>query len=132
MLLRPEASFDGRRCRPTRRLRRAVRICVALGVFAVALVVHAERAHAQETSEGTAMRANRGFHLRLGPTILLPMRDDGPYGGGLTLDARYGIRTGPVVLAPGGRASGYLISRRGVAMAMPTFRVTAPVGPLAP
>jgi hypothetical protein len=53
-------------------------------------------------------------------------------GGGVVFDGRYGFRAGPTVLAPGGRLAGYIISSRFVGTAMPTFRVTLPVGPLAP
>jgi hypothetical protein len=113
-------------------MRRGPRFAVILSVAAGALVVAPRAAQAQEGDDGVAMEANRGFHLGLGPTLLLPLRDDGPYGGGLTLDGRYGIKAGPTVLAPGGRLAGYLISSRFVGTAMPTFRVTLPVGPLAP
>jgi len=113
-------------------MRRTVRIALALSVAATAFVATTRDAHAQEESDSSAMSANRGFKLGLGPTILLPNRDGGPYGGGLTLDGRYGIKAGPTVLAPGGRLSGYLISSRFIGVAMPTFRITVPVGPLAP
>jgi len=77
------------------------------------------------------MAANRGFHFGLGPELLLPT-DNGPMGGGLVLDGRYGIEAGPTVLAPGARLGGHLISSRFVGTAMPTFRVTLTIGPLAP
>jgi hypothetical protein len=78
------------------------------------------------------MAANRGFKLGIGPTLLLPIREGGPYGGGLDLAGRYGIQAGPTVLAPGGLLGGYFISSRFIGLAMPTFRVTLPLGPLAP
>jgi hypothetical protein len=78
------------------------------------------------------MSANRGLKIGIAPTLVLPMREGGPYGGGLELGARYGIKAGPTVLAPGGMAGGYLISSRGIGLAMPTLRWTIPVGPLAP
>ncbi|MDF2692723.1 MAG: hypothetical protein K0S65_1106 [Labilithrix sp.] len=78
------------------------------------------------------MSANRGLKIGLGPTILMPMRDGGPYGGGLDLEGRYGIKAGPTVLAPGAMLGGYVISSRFIGLAMPTFRVTVPVGPFAP
>jgi len=88
-------------------------------------------ASAQEERESAAMQANRGLRFGLGPEILLPT-DSGPMGGGLVLDGRYGFKAGPTVLAPGGRLGGYLISSRFAGTAMPTFRITLPVGPLAP
>ena len=91
----------------------------------------ASPASAQEERESAAMQANRGLRFGLGPEILLPT-DSGPMGGGLVLDGRYGIKAGPTVLAPGGRLGGYLISSRFAGTAMPTFRITLPVGPLAP
>lgn len=102
-------------------------------VVAAALVLGSPSiAHAQEgEDESAAMKANKGLRIGLGPELLLPT-DNGPLGGGLVLDGRYGLRAGPTVLAPGGRLSGYLISQRFVGTAMPTFRITLPIGPLAP
>lgn len=91
----------------------------------------ASPASAQEERESAAMAANRGLRFGLGPELLLPT-DNGPMGGGLVLDGRYGFRAGPTVLAPGGRLGGYIISSRFAGTAMPTFRITLPVGPLAP
>jgi len=97
----------------------------------VALLLAPSVAAAQEANGSPAMDANRGFRLGVGPTLLLPT-DDGPVGGGLVLDGRYGIKAGPTVIAPGGRLAGYFISSRFIGAAMPTLRVTVPVGPLAP
>lgn len=115
-----------------------LRAAAASGAALTLLLALAPRAHAEERSappeeeESAAMSANRGFKLGVGPTILLPMRSGGPYGGGLDIDGRYGIKAGPTVLAPGGRLAGYVISSRLIGIAMPTFRVTLPVGPFAP
>ncbi len=108
------------------------RFALAVPLLAVGVGAFAPEARAQEERDTAAMSANRGFRLGLGPVLLLPSRDNGPYGGGLTLDGRYGIKAGPTVLAPGGRLSGYGISGRFIGTAMPTFRVTVPIGPLAP
>lgn len=113
-------------------MRRSVRFAVALSVAMVALIAAPRGADAQEEADSAAMQANRGLRIGVGPILLLPQRDNGPYGGGLALDGRYGIKAGPTVLAPGGRLAGYLISSRFIGTAMPTFRVTVPVGPLAP
>lgn len=86
----------------------------------------------EEHEESAALASNRGVKLGFGPTLLLPMRDGGPYGGGLNLEGRYGIKAGPTVVAPGGLLAGYAISSRFIALAMPTLRFTVPVGPLAP
>lgn len=86
----------------------------------------------REDEDGPAMAANRGFNLGLGPAILSPIRPGGPWGGGATIDGRYGIKTGPLVLAPGAMFAGYAISGHFIAIPMGTFRVTAPIGPLAP
>ena len=77
------------------------------------------------------MSANKGLRFGFGPELLLPT-DGGPVGGGLVVEGRYGIKAGPTVLAPGGRLSGSILSARFIGMAMPTFRITLPVGPLAP
>jgi hypothetical protein len=82
--------------------------------------------------DSAAMAANRGLRFGLGPVLLLPSRDGGPYGGGLDFHLNYGIKAGPTVIAPGGLLGGYLQSSRFVGIAMPTVRLTLPVGPLAP
>jgi hypothetical protein len=86
---------------------------------------------AQEEPDSAAMDANKGLRFGFGPELLLPS-DGGPPGGGLVLDGRYGFKAGPTVLAPGGRLGGYIISSRFIGTAMPTFRITLPIGPLAP
>ncbi|MBK6697801.1 MAG: hypothetical protein IPG50_37290 [Myxococcales bacterium] len=102
-------------------------------VFAFAVLTPWSEALADDDGGDTAaMAANRGFLLGLAPTLLLPMRSGGPLGGGLGLEGRYGLRAGPTVLAPGGLLAGYGISGRFIGLAMPTFRVTLPVGPFAP
>lgn len=109
------------------------RLAVVLVVGAPALIVaNAHTAQAQEREESVAAPANRGFKLGFAPTLLLPFHNGGPYGGGARVEGRYGIQVGPTVLAPGGRLDGYVISSRVVGTAMPTFRVTLPVGPFAP
>lgn len=113
-------------------MRCMLRMALAASLAMVALLAAPRAAHAQESEGGVAMEANRGLKIGLGPMLLLPLRDNGPYGGGLTLDGRYGIQAGPTVLAPGGRLAGYAISGRFIGTAMPTFRVTVPLGPLAP
>lgn len=113
-------------------MRRTVRLALALSVVALALVASSRDARAQEEGDSAAMSANRGLRLGLGPILLLPSRSGGPYGGGLGLDGRYGIKAGPTVLAPGGRLSGYVLSSRFIGTAMPTFRITIPIGPFAP
>lgn len=98
---------------------------------ATATVLTTSEASADEEGDSAAMAANKGLRIGIGPELLVPT-DDGPMGGGLILDGRYGIKAGPTVLAPGGRLAGYIISSRFIGTAMPTFRVTLPVGPLAP
>jgi hypothetical protein len=105
---------------------------LALAVSVVALVLVGSTREAPAQEDNAAMAANRGLRIGLGPILLLPSREGGPYGGGLMLDGRYGIKAGPTVLAPGGRLSGYVQSSRFLGTAMPTFRITLPVGPLAP
>lgn len=78
-----------------------------------------------------SVSANTGFRTGIGPVLILPS-DGGPAGGGLELDARYGIKTGPVIVGPGVRAAGYGISGRFIGQVMPAARVTLPVGPFAP
>ena len=109
------------------------RMCVctiAASIIGVAVAGFERTARADE-SDSSAYRANTGFHLGFTPILLVPTRS-GPLGGGLELDGRYGIPAGPVIIAPGARAAGYDLSEDLVGIAMPTLRVTVPVGPLAP
>jgi hypothetical protein len=104
---------------------------LAAAVTLMTLVGFDRQAQAEEEGESAAMSKNRGLRVGLAPVLLLPT-DRGPMGGGLELDGRYGIKAGPTVIAPGGMLSGYVISARPIGTAMPTVRLTLPVGPLAP
>ncbi len=88
-------------------------------------------ANAHADVDSAAYQANRGLQWGIGPVLLVPP-DGGPLGGGLDLDIRYGFGADPVVIGPGARFAGYLLSGEYVVFGMPTLRVTLPVGPLAP
>ncbi len=118
-------------------------VALAIAVAATTLVLTSRDARAEdeqgaattapaEAADSPAMASNRGFNLGISPALLLPMRRGGPYGGGLSIDGRYGIKTGPLVLAPGAMLAGYAISGRFIGVPMGTFRITAPIGPFAP
>lgn len=114
---------------------RAFALTTSLACLVAALAPRAARAEERRPegeTESVAMAANRGLHIGLGPALLFPSRPDGPYGGGLDIEGRYGIKIASTVLAPGGLAGGYFLSGRVVALAMPTLRLTVPVGPFAP
>jgi hypothetical protein len=96
--------------------------------LAGAATLTAPLAHAE--GDSAAWRANTGLITGLGLAVLVP--EEGSIGGGLELSARYGIPAGPVVLAPGGLLGGYYLQERFIGVLMPTFRVTLPLGPLAP
>lgn len=113
------------------RARRARLARLALALTAALAFTGALVAPSEARAESAAEAKNTGFKLGMGPVILLPT-DGGPLGGGLELGARYGIPAGPIIVAPGARLAGYLISQRFVGLAMPTLRVTLPIGPLAP
>lgn len=99
---------------------------------AAALSLAPSSARAQERRGDTAAEAaNKGLRFGITPMIAIPT-DDGPLGGGLAVDGRYGFAAGPTIVAPGGRLSGYFASARFVGAAMPTIRLTVPVGPFAP
>jgi len=100
--------------------------------FAAAmLAVCAPSAASAYDESSAAVVANEGLHFGLGPVLLIPP-DGRPVGGGLDFDLRYGIGIDPIILAPGGRLAGYFISGRFIGTAMPTGRVTFPLGPFAP
>ena len=102
--------------------------CLAAALF---LVTASRDARAYD-EDSAAVQANEGLHIGLGPVLLIPSDPDRPMGGGLEFDLRYGIGLDPIILGPGGRLAGYFISGRFVGTAMPTLRVTLPLGPLAP
>ncbi len=104
-------------------------LAAAIGASLVVTSLAASRARADEDS--AAYRSNVGLHIGLAPVLLIPT-EGGPLGGGLELDARYGIPVGPVIIAPGGRLAGYYDDHHFIGIAMPTARVTFPIGPLAP
>lgn len=108
---------------------------VAPSLAAALVLAVAPRAAAQdrgvEERDSAAYDSNEGWNTGFGPMIIAP-RDGGPLGAGLDLDLRYGIGAGPFVFAPGGRLAGYYYSQRFVGLAMPTARLTLPIGPLAP
>jgi hypothetical protein len=83
-----------------------------------------------EVPDTPAWNANVGLVTGLGIAVLLP--DEGSAGGGLELSGRYGVPVGPTVMAPGARLGGYYLQERFIGMLMPTFRITLPLGPLAP
>lgn len=105
---------------------------VAVAVASLTLSAPKEAGAQEEGRDSVAYQANRGFKIGVAPVLVLPMRETGPYGGGLELHGRYGIGAGPTIIAPGGMLGGYAISGRFVGLAMPTLRWTIPVGPLAP
>lgn len=106
-------------------------LLLSAAAVVVAAALLSPRAALAYDDDSAAVRANKGLHFGLGPVLLVPP-DNRPLGGGLDLDLRYGIGAEPFIIAPGGRLAGYFISRRFVGMGMPTLRVTAPLGPLAP
>jgi hypothetical protein len=117
-----------------------VRISMMVALSALVLTtLGARQASAQQSAQqaerpaerSPSAAANTGLLTGVGPILLVPS-DGGPLGGGLELDARYGIPAGPVIVAPGARAAGYGISGRFIGDLMPTGRVTLPLGPFAP
>lgn len=107
---------------------------VAAAASFVAIALGAPDTRAQEPDspvpDTPAWNANVGLVTGLGIAVLIP--DEGSAGGGLEFSARYGIPVGPTVMAPGGRLGGYYLQERFIGVLMPTFRVTLPLGPLAP
>lgn len=110
------------------RLRPTLLVAAAAAVSTFLIAPREARAYDEDSA---AVQANKGLHFGIGPVLLVPP-DNRPLGGGLDLDLRYGIGAEPFILAPGGRLAGYFISGRFIGVAMGTFRLTVPLGPLAP
>lgn len=107
-------------------------VAVAASIGVIGLGARDARAQDDDGSvpDTPAWNANVGLVTGLGIAVLVP--DEGSVGGGLEFSARYGIPVGPTVMAPGGRLGGYYLQERFIGVLMPTFRVTLPLGPLAP
>jgi hypothetical protein len=112
--------------------KRMIGLSITVALAAIVLTPRDARAQEERDEESTAMRANRGLRIGIGPMLLFPVRENGPYGAGLELEGRYGIKLGPTVVAPGGTLGGYVLSSRFIGEAMPTLRWTLPIGPIAP
>ncbi len=102
---------------------------VLVASFLVPLVGTGDALAYDEAS--AAVVANKGLHFGFGPIVLVPL-ENRPIGLGLDFDLRYGIGADPAIVGPGGRLAGYFISGRFIGTAMPTGRVTFPLGPVAP
>ncbi len=74
---------------------------------------------------------NTGVRFSVAPGIFIPI-NGGRVGFSISGDLRYGIETGPVVVAPGVRLAGYFPSDLTVLAALATTRVTMPLGPVGP
>jgi hypothetical protein len=109
-------------------------VLLVSGLCLLASAAPAQELAADEDSQmipdTPAWRANVGLVSGLGLAVLIP--DEGSAGLGLELAGRYGVPVGPLVLAPGARVGGYYLQERVIGLLMPTFRVTVPLGPLAP
>lgn len=101
-------------------------LCAVLygGLCAVCSVARAEH------PDTPAWNANTGLVIGLGVAVLVP--DQGSIGGGPELSGRFGIPAGPVIVAPGARVGAYYLQHHFIGDLMGTFRVTLPIGPLAP
>jgi hypothetical protein len=104
-------------------------LLVGSAALFLALGTSAQVARA-EVPDTPAWNSNVGLVSGLGIVLLVP--DEGSVGGGLELSGRYGIPAAFAILAPGARVGGYYLQERFIGTLMPTFRVTVPLGPLAP
>jgi hypothetical protein len=94
-------------------------------------VAAADAARDDQAPDTAPWRANTGLVTGLGLALLLPS-GGGDAGLGVELYGRYGIPAGPVILAPGALLGGYYLQHRFAGDLLGTFRVTLPLGPLAP
>jgi hypothetical protein len=75
-------------------------------------------------------RMATGFRFSVAPGVFF--QNNGNAGFSLELRARYGIKTGPIIIAPGADALGFFPANTAVLVGMPTFTVMVPLGPVAP
>lgn len=74
---------------------------------------------------------NRGFRLSAAPALFIPTGAGRSVGFSIALQGRYGIDVGSFIVAPGGRIAAYF-SDANTYLAMPTIRLTLPVGTFGP
>ena len=111
---------------------RALVVSVALlaGIGSVSSAARADESADSGVPDTPAWRANTGLVTGLGLGLLVP--EEGSPGIGVELSGRYGIPAGPVIVAPGALIGGYYLQSRFIGDLLGTFRVTLPLGPLAP
>jgi hypothetical protein len=101
-----------------------------LGVCCITTAAPAEDGSDEGVPDTPAWRANTGLVTGLGFGLLIA--DEGSLGVGVELAGRYGIPAGPVIVAPGALLGGSYLQSRFIGDLLGTFRVTLPLGPLAP
>lgn len=101
-----------------RALRRALGPTLALAVLVVPASAHAADEHS-------------GWGFNFTP-VLLPPSDEYRLGGGLDPELKYTRDLGGARLGAGARIGGYYAKNRFAVTAMPTLRLTVPVGPVEP
>lgn len=109
---------------------------LAIALLAVVpCFVRARSASAQSYAEPTArdivVAYNTGARFSIAPGIIIPT-GSGRVGFSVSADFRYGFELGPVILGPGARLGGYFPSGSYGLLALGTFRLTVPLGPVAP
>lgn len=78
-----------------------------------------------------AVDNHAGWSLNFTPTLIFP-KGEYRFGGGVDPELKYTYDLGGLRLSAGGRIGGYYAKNLFSVMAMPTLRVTVPIGPLEP
>lgn len=112
-----------------------LRTALALALWGSLSLTFARSASAQEemgpSGRDLVVAYNTGFRFSIAPGVFIPINGE-RVGFSIAGDLRYGIETGPVVVAPGVRLAGYFPSDLTVLAALVTTRVTLPLGPVGP
>lgn len=106
-------------------------LVLALAAALFPAAARAQQRYAEPTAREIVVAYNTGLRFSLAPGVIVP-RGSGRVGLSVAADLRYGIETGPVIVAPGVRLSGFFPSGFVALTALGTMRLTLPLGPVGP
>jgi len=105
-------------------------LTLVLGVSAASGRAGAQPTYAGPTAREIVVAYNTGPRFSIAPGLIIPA--SGRVGFSIMGDFRYGIETGPLILAPGARVAGFFPSGSVALTALGTLRLTVPLGPVGP
>lgn len=108
-----------------------VAVVSAMGTLSIPGAALAAESASASTLNQTPTRSYTGWSLNFTPAVIGPKGGHG-WGGGLDPEVKYTVDSGAARISAGLRVGGYYANDLWGLMAMPTLRVTAPIGPVEP